>query len=267
MITFLVLLIGFLSIGLLYLFLVCPALKKNKNTEKLKGLYIAHRGLHDKEIPENSIPAFLAAVSGGYAIEIDIHITKDNSVVVFHDNTIKRMCGQDKKIEDMTLEEIKGLRLLDTDCTIPTLEECLNAVKGRVPLLIEFKAGSIEVSKRLCVAANEILKKYEGIYFIQSFFPFVLSWYRKNRPDVCRGQLSTPFKEKPIAQRILGRLLTNFIARPHFISYEHKYHKKCVLRLNKALGALIICWTLKDEKELEKAKESFSAYIFEDFIP
>lgn len=257
-----------LVVGVLfYLFLISPCTRRNTDIENLKGLYIAHRGLHDEYIPENSLSAFNAAISGGYAIEIDIHITKDDQVVVFHDNTLKRMCGIDKAVEDMTLDELKKLRLLNTDCTIPTLSECLATVCGRVPLLVEFKAESMTVCKRLCQKANEILSQYTGVYFIQSFFPFVLYWYKKNAPRVLRGQLSTNFKSDAFYKRLLSSLVTNFIARPHFISYEHKYFKKFVLKVIKAMGGTLICWTLKNEKQLKNAKKHFAAYIFENFIP
>lgn len=251
----------------LYIFLIFPSLSKNADKEKLKGIYVAHRGLHDETLPENSLPAFRVAISGGHAIEIDIHITADGEVVVFHDDTTKRMCGVDKRIEEMTLKEIKELRLSDTDCTIPTFEECLNTVKGQSPLLIEFKTMSVETANKLCEKANEILSNYEGEYFVQSFFPFVLSWYRKNRPDVLRGQLSTAFKGEELYKKAVANLLTNVIARPHFISYEHKYPKGISLKLNKLFGAVLICWTIKNEKQLIKAKENFSGFIFEDFIP
>lgn len=267
MIAVYIILSALLGLSLLYIFLVCPSLKHNDGRERLKGLCIAHRGLHDDNVPENSLPAFSAAISGGYAIEIDIHITADGEIVVFHDDTAKRMCGVDREIEDMTLKEIKQLRLLGTDCAIPTLKECLDTVDSGVPLLIEFKAKNTYITNRLCIKANEILSDYKGEYFVQSFFPFVLSWYKKNRPDVCRGQLSTAFKGEELYKRILARLLTNFIARPHFISYEHKYPNSISLKLNKLFGAVLICWTLKNEKQLKKAKENFSGFIFEDFIP
>ena len=184
-----------LIIALVYLFLISPSLKRHKDEEKLKGLYIAHRGLHniDNSIPENSMLAFKKAIEGGFAIENDIHLTKDGEVVVFHDDTLTRVCGVEGKVEDKTLAELKELNLLGTNEKIPTLRECLELVGGRVPLLIEFKVVGGN-AKALSEKANEILKDYEGLYFVQSFYPNVLSWYKKNRPDICRGQLSTAFK-------------------------------------------------------------------------
>ena len=67
-------------------------------------MIIAHRGVHDnKEIPENSMKAFKLALDKKYNIEFDIHVTKDEKLVIFHDDNLARMTGVDKNIEDLTL--------------------------------------------------------------------------------------------------------------------------------------------------------------------
>lgn len=254
------------AIVALYLFLIFPCLKKHKNLKELNGKYIAHRGLHNMEkgIPENSLSAFKAAVEKGYLIENDIHITADNEVVVFHDDTLERMCGIKGKIEEKTLSELKKLRLNNTNEQIPTLKECLETVNGKTALLIEFKCNG-KTCKRLYREANKILEEYKGLYFVQSFYPPLIRLYKKYNKKVCRGQLSTAFKGETIEKRMLGCLLFNFLSRPHFVSYEHKYANKFSLKLNKILGAFPVCWTLKNKEDLQKAKENFNTYIFEDF--
>ena len=134
-----------------FVFMVFPSLRRHPDRKLLEGLFIAHRGLHNAKegIPENSIHAFIEAVVNGYAIENDIHVTSDGEVVVFHDNTLDRMCGVSGRIEDKTLSELRELRLLDTNERIPTLKECLEIIDGRVPLLIEFKCETLDCSK-LC---------------------------------------------------------------------------------------------------------------------
>ena len=256
-----------IAILLLFLFLIFPAPRRHPAREVLNGRFIAHRGHHNinKKIPENSIAAFFAAVEQGYIIENDIHLTSDGEVVVFHDDTLKRMCGVDGKIEDKTLSELKKLRLGNTDENIPTLDECLEVVNGRVPLLIEFKVCGN--SRALCEAADRILSKYKGEYFIQSFFPQVPMWYRKHRKDICRGQLATTFKGEAVYKRMLGCMLFNFLSRPDFVAYEHTYASHPMRRLVTKLGAFPVCWTLKNQKELKEGRKSFSTYIFENFRP
>ena len=253
---------------LLFLFLICPAVRRHPDRELLKGAKIAHRGLHglSKDVPENSLRAFQAAVDKGYWIENDIHLTKDGHVVVFHDDTLDRMCGVSGKIEEMTLVELKKFRLAGTDQQIPTLQECLDLVDGRVPLLIEFKCPTSNAAP-LCEAANRILEEYHGKYFIQSFYPPVLGWYRKHRKDICRGQLSTPFYHDAFHKRLAGALLFNFIGRPDFVSYEHAFYRNFFHRVAVKLGAVPLGWTFRNEKDLEARKADFQGYIFEKFLP
>lgn len=250
------------------LFFVSPGFRKHKDREVLKGGFIAHRGLHGifENTPENSLPAFKRASELGFPIEIDIHLTADGDVVVFHDDTLNRVCGVEGRVEEKTLRELKKLRLLNTDCAIPTLQECLNSVKGRVPLLIEFKCTSLRCNE-LCTAANKILSQYTGKYLIQSFYPTVLHWYKKNRKDICRGQLASAFKGEPLYKRLLGNMMFNFLGRPDFVSYEHKFGKRFFFKFAVRLGAMPIGWTFRTKEDLEKDKEDFEAYIFEGFLP
>lgn len=92
-----------------------------KDLNFLKNKIVAHRGYHDKDkgIPENSMLAFKRAIDENYLIEFDLHLLKDGKVVVFHDDNLKRMTGIDALIKDKTYEEIKQLKLLDTNERIP----------------------------------------------------------------------------------------------------------------------------------------------------
>lgn len=254
--------------ALLILFLVFPSVRRHPDREKLRGRHIAHRGLHDlvENTPENSLAAFRAAAEQGYIIENDIHLTADGEIVVFHDNSLKRMCGVDAKIEAKTLAELKEYRLAGTNEQIPTLKECLDTVDGRVPILIEFKCDGM-TCKALCEAADRILSEYQGEYFVQSFYPQVLLWYRHHRKDVCRGQLAEPFHGDKLYKRMLGCLLFNFLSRPDFVSYEHTHKKHLMRRLTTCLGALPVAWTIRSQESLDKCRRGFHAYIFENFIP
>ena len=100
---------------------------------------IAHRGLWNERIIENSLPAYQNAINHGYPIEIDIYQSADGELFSFHDKTLKRMTGADGFIFEKTSKELKELRLSNSTETIPTLKEVLSLVDGKVPLLIEFK--------------------------------------------------------------------------------------------------------------------------------
>ena len=258
---------------LLFLFLICPALRRHPDRALMDGMVIAHRGLHDLTdrpgTPENSMAAFREAIRAGYAIETDIHLTADGEVVVFHDDTLDRICGVSGSPETMTLAELRALRLAGTDETIPTFAEFLDLVNGQVPLLIEFKCLTKAQAYALCEKAAPMLDGYKGAYMVQSFFPFMLGWYKKHRPTVCRGQLSSAFKGQSFVRRLAGCLLFNVIGRPDFVSYDHRDAGHPCRRLCTVLGAHPVCWTLHSQDELDTAREryGFRTFIFEGFLP
>ena len=251
-----------------FLYLIMPSFKRHKELKKLEGKYISHRGLHNlKEgIPENSLKAFEKSAIKGYPIELDIRLTKDGEVVVFHDSSLERACGVNKSVYDLTLNELKEYTLFGTQEKIPTFKEVLDAVDCRVPFLVELK-DDVYSPELLVVKTQEILHDYKGDYFVQSFNPKIIEVYKKRYPDLCRGQLSTAYYNEKFILRLLGSLLINFISRPHFVSYEHFHKGNVFLNIAKLLGAFPICWTLKSQEDLDKAKPYFKAYIFEDFIP
>ena len=258
-----------IALCLLILFLIFPATRRHPDRKILSGLYIAHRGLHDIDGSgeENSLPAFRFAAENGFAAENDIHLTADGEVVVFHDDTLDRMCGVSGKVEEKTLSELKKLRLGGTDEQIPTLKECLDVVGGRVPMLIEFKVVDGN-HKALCAAADKILSDYKGKYFIQSFYPSVLTWYKANRPDICRGQLAEVFgSDKPAFYKLLSCLITNVVTRPDFVSYNFMHKNFFFRRLAVWLGAFSVGWTFRKKEQVAGAKQDFATYIFENFLP
>ena len=100
---------------------------------------IAHRGLHNDKFTENGLKAFENAINHGVAFEFDIHLTKDNELVVCHDEDLVRTTGKNGIIEDLTLKEIRdNYRLLDGG-VIPTLQEVIDLNQERVPVVIELK--------------------------------------------------------------------------------------------------------------------------------
>ena len=159
-----------------------------------KNRFIAHRGLHkNKMIPENSMLAFKAAIEKNYAIEFDINITKDNQIVVFHDDDLNRLCNKKENIEDVSYDFLKDLNLYESNEKIPLLKELLDEVAGKIPLIIEIKKH-----KNIGLLENillEMLKEYKGEYFICSFEKDILLWLEKNKPKEIRGLI---FESLPI---------------------------------------------------------------------
>ena len=105
-----------------------------------KNKFIAHRGLHkNRVVPENSLLAFKKAIEKNYAIEFDINITKDNQIVIFHDENLKRLCDRKEKIEEVELSFLNNLRLYETDEKILLFDELLSLINEQIHLIIEIK--------------------------------------------------------------------------------------------------------------------------------
>lgn len=229
-------------------FMIAPT----KATDSMKGPFdgenIAHRGLHkaDKTVPENSLAAFRAAVEAGYGVELDVHLTADGELVVFHDDTLSRMCGVEGRVEDMSLAALRKLKLLGTEEGIPTLDEVLSVIGGKVPIILEIKRGG--QNEELCLRVYEALVNYDGDVCVESFDPLIVRWWYKNAPEVMRGQLSCTAEKFGDSTSVLNaflvsNLLTNFLCRPHFIAYDICEEKPLTVRLCEKMGAMKVAWT------------------------
>lgn len=249
-------------------YLIAPGKAGEEKKAPFMGANIAHRGLHrvDKTVPENSLSAFRDAVESGYGVEFDVHITADGRLVVFHDDDLERMCGVRKKIEDMSYEELKRCRLAGTEETIPLLSQVLETVGGKTPIVLELKRGG--KNTELCERVYELLRLYRGDVCVESFDPFILRWWRKNAPEVLRGQLSCRREEfgagaGRVQGFLLANLLTNFLCRPQFIAYGLCERKPLTVRLCEKLGAMRVCWTSRDLSH----EEDNDTVIFEYYRP
>lgn len=237
-----------------------------KDLNFLKSNLIAHRGYHNKEIgiPENSMLAFIEAINNNYVIELDVHILKDGNVVVFHDNNLKRMTGINKLIKNTTYNEIKDIKLDNTDQTIPLLSDVLKLADGKVPLLIELKydnkVGMLE-DKLI-----NIMKDYKGLYAFQSFSPFSLIYLKKHYPNVPRGLLVSDFKNNKIniiKKFLLKNMVFNFLIKLDFISVNYNYlNSKKIQKLRN--NKLILTWTIRNNDDLNNVKDLCDNYIVEN---
>ena len=230
-----------------------------------KNRFIAHRGLHkNKMIPENSMLAFKAAIEKNYAIEFDINITKDNQIVVFHDDDLNRLCNKKENIEDVSYDFLKDLNLYESNEKIPLLKELLDEVAGKIPLIIEIKKH-----KNIGLLENillEMLKEYKGEYFICSFEKDILLWLEKNKPKEIKGLIfgSLPIKFKKYEK--IAFLYKYFKSKADFISLEDKLIDSSIYDFCKKKELDIVVWTIKDKKSFQNIDKKVSAVIFENFI-
>lgn len=258
-----------------YIFLTMPRIFDVADMDLLSTDY-AHRGLHGGSIPENSLAAYSNAIDNGYGIEIDVQLSSDGEIFVFHDESLTRMCGINKKISELTASELLRLRLLGSNEHIPTLAEVLELVDGRVPLLIEVKYYA--QTAKLCASLAEALDNYCGAFAIQSFDPRVLRYFKKYRPRFARGQLVGKVDKKsqkkdapninPFTTFMLQHLLLNVLSRPDFISIQDNHTRELgFVMATEVFKAKAFVWTVRSRKQYIFFKRQGYFSIFENIRP
>lgn len=272
--TAIILLCTLISLFILLTVLYILSLRTEKRRDagsRFASVNYAHRGYHKAadKIPENSTSAFNRAIENGYGIELDVQLSKDGVPMVFHDYTLNRMCGIDGRVDEYTKAELQTFPLLGVKGqTIPSFEEVLKLVNGQVPLLVEIKAEvkAIETTEKTQI----LLDAYTGEYCIESFNPFVVQWYKKNRPQVIRGLLSDIFSRNKLIpninckHRILQSMMLNFLAKPDFVSYNYVNKDSLPFRLVKKIyNPYTFAWTPRDDEAAAECFD-FNCMIFEN---
>jgi hypothetical protein len=179
--------------------------------------------------------------------------------------------GVDIMVSDLTFEELADIKLFDSNEGIPTLHDVLSEIDGRVPIIVELKQDT-GGDTTICDVVAPILDSYKGYYMVESFNPVLMIWYKKNRPSVIRGQLSTNHmkegKKGLLLNLSLQYLLFNFMVKPDFIAYNHIYGNNLSLILNRSLfGITTVAYTLKSQRDLERNRTRFDILIFDSFTP
>jgi len=244
---------------------------KKRDISCFEGKEYAHRGLWSN-LPENgrsenSPAAFRAAAAKGMGVELDIQLTADKQVVVFHDSTLKRVCGADKKVAELTYEQLKDYPLPNGE-QIPLFTEVLDMLGG-VPIICEIKPGKSNSDTECCALAADMIAGYKGDICIESFTPFAVKWFRDNRPEIIRGQLSSSFDTPEeglsgIMAFAMRHLIINLLSRPDFIAYNYR-RDSFGFRLCRLLySPFCVAWTARGQEERAAAKRRFATVIFEE---
>ena len=238
--------------------------KKNKNLDWMVG-HSYHRGKYqsDQSIGENSLEAIQLAVDDQVDIEIDVRITSDQELVVFHDANLKRMCGVDLNIESLSLDQLKEYPLKDSGSKIPGFVEMLEVVDGKIGLIIEIKPTQHiqAVSDKLMFQ----LKDYHGNYAICSFDPFILNYFKEHYPHVIRGQIIFNFfKNKDLVwwkQILLNINGFNIMSRSDYISVHYSMVK--YFSWMRWFKAFIVSWTISQKYVADDVKRKVDHMIIE----
>ena len=225
--------------------------------------------MFDPARPENSLSAIEAALQFGFPIEIDVQVTADGKAVVFHDWNLARMTGLDAKVVHVSSTDLTPLRLHGSDEKIPRLEEVLELVSGRQPILLEIK--NRRYPSALEPEVSRILRTYHGPLAIQSFNPYTLGWFRWHHPEILRGQLSCAFDTDDMAgwkKIILEHYGTNWMTAPQFIAHHWvRLPARAPWLLRRVFGLPLLAWTIRSAEEQTSALRYADNVIFEGYRP
>ncbi len=265
-----IIIVVLLALLTVYTVLIAPI--PTKEIKKYKGARFAHRGLHGEGVAENSMTAFIAARDKGFGIELDVRLSSDGELVVFHDDTLDRVAGVCGRVDEYTAEQLAQIKLSGTEDGVPRFTDVLAAIDGAVPLLVEIKedAGKSAVSAKTA----EILAQYKGDYIVESFNPLSLGNIKKKLPTAERGILSMNYQRESrekygkFLYYALRFLLTNRLCSPSFVAYKHTDHDSISLKAARLMGAVAFAWTVRSaEEEAAALANGFDGVIFEGYIP
>ncbi len=254
---------------------VKPRTKYGPDLSVIARYDYANGGLYDfyKRMPENSLPAVRKAMVNGYAVKLDIRLTKDGIPVAFTDHELFRVCGVDGSIEETRFSNMKDLKLMETEEPLCTLEEMLNKIDSQVPVILNLKSWRDNYGS-LASAVSDVLELYEGIYAVESPDFRVVRWFKEYEPEVLRGQV---YEKQTVGGRDLAGallcfaknfLLTNFIASPDFISVDYYDRKNISLRYCRLLYHVpCIYENITSMDEYEAARTEDAIVVFEEIEP
>jgi glycerophosphoryl diester phosphodiesterase len=235
---------------------------------------IAHRGLHGGGIVENTLGAAAAAVERKYGIEVDLQLSADGEVMVFHDTTLDRLTEATGPLAARNAAELRRISLRNSDERIPTLHELLDRVAGRTPLVLELKS-EWNGDDSLAARVSEILAGYAGPVAAMSFDPQLLIALQRHAPGLPRGIVAERYyddpewNQLPPGKRFLfGNLLHIPRTKPHFIAYYVRdLPALAPLIARHLLGMKLLTWTVRTDSEQRRARRWANQMIFEGFRP
>jgi glycerophosphoryl diester phosphodiesterase len=243
----------------------------------LKEHPIAHRGYFDNAgtFPENSVGAIMEAVSKGFAAELDVMLSSDGEVMVFHDESLERMCSVRRDFSEMRSLELQGTRLCQSGESIPTLARVLSFVQGRRPLIIELKSFNrqgADTNGRLERKVVELLSTYNGPVALKSFNPFTVTELLGLRTGADRwpvGFISCNHRKDPDFAFLspdeaegLSKLREGVAPDCDFISYNiNDLTEEISLKVRARMPLMV--WTVRTEEQFKKASQLADNIVFE----
>lgn len=241
---------------------LAPAPKPDKVAWIGEHVY-AHRGLHGRGVPENSLAAFAAAADLGLGSELDIQRSNDGQAMVFHDWVLDRMTSETGPVLNRSAEQLGRIALAGTRETVPALHQVLDRVEARAPLLIEVKSRRDIGVSGLCIAVRRVLEGYRGLHAVMSFDPRISRWFAVHAPATVRGLGISEGEKKRGAWGALLRRMAIWHARPDFLSYDVRDLPSRLATAQRKRGLPIAAWTALSVQQRDVAACYADALIAE----
>jgi glycerophosphoryl diester phosphodiesterase len=203
-------------------------------------------------VPENTLPAFGAAIEVGAGIECDLRLTADDQLIVFHDSDARRLSASPLQIGRSRWADLAGLRV--GGHPIPRLEALLALVAGQVPLLLEAKVE--HDCRRWLPTLRRELAGYGGRFAVMSFDARLCRLIKRGMPSVRRGLLLED------RQTSLERHIAIRIAAPDFLGVEFAAVAKRWVATARRIRP-VYCWTIRTAAERAQAEVKADALIWE----
>jgi len=220
----------------------------------------AHRGLHGGGRTENSRAAFEAAIAAGSGIELDVQASADGAAMVFHDYDLDRLTDGFGALRTLGSAELKRIRLIGSEESIPTLDEILDLIGGRVPLLIELKSPGRRVAQ-LCRDVERALETYRGPVAVMSFNPEIGHRFAEAAPQLLRGLVVT--EQKKGLRGFAERPLALWRSGADFLAYDIRDLPSSFADAQRAKGMPVLTWTVRTPVDRARAAEHASQIIYE----
>lgn len=218
-------------------------------------LRIAHRGAKG-HAPENTLPAFRKAIGmGADGIELDVHLSADGRVAVFHDATLERLTGRQGTIAETPWDILCECRVAGE--SIPSLEDVLDLVGPNFLLNIELKAGAC-ARPVMDILGQYVAKGYDYRQFLISSFDWLaLQHIRTLHPEIPVGVLTETDLGLAVS---FARTIRAETIHPYF----HLLDAGKVRRMQ-AEGYRVYAWTLNEPGDIARIKSYHVDGIIGDY--
>jgi glycerophosphoryl diester phosphodiesterase len=237
---------------------------------------VAHRGLHDRArgVIENMPSAVTAAISGNFAVEVDIQLTADGEAMVHHDDELGRLTDGTGALLKLTAAELKQVAFKDTPERMMSLGDLCALVAGRVPLVIEVKSH-FDGDRQLVRRMSQVLAAYHGPAVGMSFDPDQVMALRELMPQLPRGIVAERHyteadwpEASPEQRRDMTHLRHAIRTRPHFVAYwVNELPAMAPWITHHLFGLPLLTWTVRTPEQRERAAHYADQMIFEGFVP